>query len=195
MTSISKEGLASFSKTTANHILHVSQKHSGSVVKESRWCNLLLSQSFRKRVQLIHVTLHFTVTQMFKIVLSLKKVNIMVAICYSSWEPACLCTLQNQRIGSEPTSHTYWLTASLHNGSFLFPYSVLYHYLCVLGIDNDMYSYSTWVPCLIGSHQADNPPLFSLLLFISLSLSLCLSRHGAFVICPLTYHVFPCNDL
>lgn len=131
---------------------------------------------------------------MFKILLSLKKVNIMAAICYSSWEPACLCTLQNQRIGSQPTSHTYWLTASLHNGSFLFPYPILYHYLCVLGIDNDMCSYSTWVPCLIGSHRADNLHLFLLLLFIP-PVSLSLSRHGAFVICPLTYYVFSRNDL
>lgn len=114
-------------------------------------------------------------TQMFKILLSLKKVNIKGAICYSSWEPACPCTLQNQRIGFKPTSHAYWLTASLHNGSFLFPYPILYHYLCVLGIDNDMCSYSTWVPCLIGSHRADNPHLL-LLLFIPLSLCLSLSQ-------------------
>lgn len=82
---------------------------------------------------------------------------------------------ENQRIGSQPTSHAYWLTASLHNGSFLFPYPVLYHYRHVLGKDNDMYIYSTWVTCLVESHRADNPLLSSLklsllVLFLSLSL-------------------------
>lgn len=81
----------------------------------------------------------------------------------------------NQRTGSsQPASHTYWLTASLHNGSFLFPYPVLYHYRHVPGKDNDMYIYSTWVTCLIGSHRAGNPSLSSLklsLLFLFIPLS------------------------
>lgn len=69
---------------------------------------------------------------------------------------------ENRRIGSQPTRHAYWLSASPHNASFLLPYPVLYHYRYVPGKDNDMYIYSTGVTCLVGSRWADNPLLSSL---------------------------------
>lgn len=84
----------------------------------------------------------------------------------------CLC----QRVGSQPTSHAYWLPASLHNGSFLFTYAVLYHYRHVPGKDNDMYIYSTWVTCLAGSYRADNPFLSTLKLSAPSILSLSLPQ-------------------
>lgn len=122
--------------------------------------------------------------------------------CLSTSEVSSLCILQCLRIGSQPTRHAYWLSASPHNASFLFPYPVLYHYRYVPGKDNDMYIYSTGVTCLVGSRWADNPLLSSLKLslhFLSFfflhRLSLLCSRHGAFIICPLTYCVFSHNDL
>lgn len=76
--------------------------------------------------------------------------------------PVYTTVFENRRIGSQPTRHAYWLSASPHNGSFLFPYPVLYHYRYVPGKDNDMYIYSTGVTCLVGSRWADNPLLSSL---------------------------------
>lgn len=65
--------------------------------------------------------------------------------------PVYTTVIQSQRIGMQPAHRADWLTALAHNGAFLFPYSVLYHYHYVLW-KADMYIYSTWVTCLAGSH-------------------------------------------